>query len=181
MTWEIIRASGIVAYGLLAASVIWGLALSSKLLGRSVSSKALTYVHEGLAIASLLATGTHLAALALDEYVEFGVAALLVPGASEWEPQAVALGVVSMWVLVVVAISFYARRLIGQRLWRVVHYAGFGAFVAAFLHGILAGTDSGHPVVAVMYGATGSVVAVLLVARVMLAGTSAESARRPAS
>ena len=77
MTWEIIRASGFIAYMLLAGSVIWGLLLSSKLLGRSVSAKGLTYLHEGLAIGSLLATFTHMVALYLDEYVEFGVQALL--------------------------------------------------------------------------------------------------------
>jgi len=181
MTWEIIRASGFVAYLLLSGSVIWGLLLSSKLLGRSASAKGLTYLHEGLAVGSLLATITHMVALSLDEFIEFGIGALLLPGASVWEPQPVAFGVVSMWVLTIVTVSFYIRKRIGQRVWRVIHYASFGSFVAAFAHGIMAGTDTGSPAALAMYGSTGAVVAVLLVARVALVGESKRPVRRSAA
>ena len=177
MTWEIIRASGFVAYGLLAASVILGLLVSSKLFGRAISAKSLTYLHEGLAVGSLLATITHLVALGLDEYVDFGLQALLVPGASSWEPQAVTLGVIAMWMLAIVTVSFYIRKLIGQKVWRFVHFASFGAFVAALAHGIMAGTDSGNPAALALYGATGAVVMVLLIARVALEGDTARPAR----
>lgn len=164
------------AYGLLAGSVILGLLVSSKLFGRAISAKALTFGHEGLAVGSLLATITHLVALGLDDYVDFGLRSLLVPGASSWEPQAVALGVVAMWMLAIVTVSFYIRKAIGQKAWRFVHYSSFGSFVAAFAHGIMAGTDSGNPVALAMYGATGAVVAVLLIARIALVGEG----RRPA-
>ena len=175
MTWELIRASGFIAYGLLAGSVILGLLISSKLFGRAISAKALTYLHEGLAVGSLLATITHLVGLGLDEYVEFGPVALLVPGASAWEPLAVAYGIVAMWMLAVVTVSFYIRQHIGQKVWRAIHYSAFGAFVAAFAHGLMAGTDSGHPAAMVLYGSTGGVVAVLLIARVLLMGDTGRS------
>ncbi len=40
--WIVIRGSGLVAYGLLAASTIWGLLVSTKLLGRAVKARAVT-------------------------------------------------------------------------------------------------------------------------------------------
>ncbi|MCB2224891.1 MAG: ferric reductase-like transmembrane domain-containing protein [Actinobacteria bacterium] len=175
MTWEIARASGFVAYGLLAASVVAGLLVSSKLFGRAVPPKALTYLHEGLAVSSLLAVAVHLVALAVDTYVEFDLAALLLPGASEWGTQAVSLGVVAMWTMLIVTVSFYVRSRIGQKAWRTLHYASFGAFVAAFAHGIMAGTDTGNPVALVLYGSTGGLIAVLIVGRILLAGET----RRP--
>ena len=178
MTWDIIRSSGFVAYGLLAASVVLGLLVSSKLFGRSIPAKRLTYLHEGLAVGSLLATITHLVALGLDEYVDFGLKALLLPGASSWEPQAVTLGVVAMWMLAVVTVSFYIRKLIGQKAWRFVHFSSFGSFVAALAHGIMAGTDSGNPAALALYGATGAVVAVLLIARVTLVGEARPAAQK---
>jgi len=181
MTWEIIRASGFVAYGLLAGSVILGLLVSSKLFGRSISAKALTYMHEGLAVGSLLATITHLIALGMDEFVDFGLRALLLPGASTWEPQAVALGVVAMWMLVIVTVSFYIRKLIGQKVWRFIHFSSFGSFVAALVHGIMAGTDTGNPAALVLYGATGGVVVVLLIARVALVSEPRRPVRPPAT
>jgi hypothetical protein len=181
MTWEIIRASGLVAYALLAASVVWGLLVSSKLLGRAVSAKALTYTHEGLAVAGVLATITHAGFLLADRYVDFDAAAVLIPGASSWNPAAVAMGVVAMWVTVVVTFSFYVRKWIGQKAWRAIHFGSLGAFVAALAHGVAAGTDTANPAVLVLYGVTGGAVAALLVARVALAGSPARRAVPPAA
>jgi hypothetical protein len=39
--------------------------------------------------------------------------------------------------------SFYLRRRIGQRSWRLLHYLTFLSFAGATAHGILSGSDSG--------------------------------------
>jgi methionine sulfoxide reductase heme-binding subunit len=174
MTWLIVRASGLVAYGLLAAASIWGLLLSNRLLGRKVPSRALTFAHEGLSLGALLALATHLGFVAADHYLAFGWLELLVPGAASWRPQATALGVVAAWSAVVVGLSFYVKRLIGQKVWRYLHFGSFGAFVAATAHGIMAGSDTTHPAVLALYLAGAIAVLVLLVARITLA------AERPA-
>lgn len=167
ITWFIIRASGLVAFGLLAASTVWGLLLSTGLFGRSVKAKGLSYVHESLAVGSLLATFTHMAFLTVDEWVPFTIAELLVPGLSAWEPLAVALGVVAMWFMLVITVSFYVRRRIGQRVWRALHYGSFGAYVAAAVHGVTAGTDTANPFVMYLYVGSLALVVGLLVLRVI--------------
>ncbi len=180
-TWLIIRASGLVAYGLVAAATIWGLLLASRLLGRSVQPRALTVAHEGLSLGALAATGTHLAFLAADKYLSFGWRELLIPGSSSWRPEAVALGVVAAWGLVVVGGSFYVRRFIGQKAWRVLHFGAFGAYASATLHGVLAGSDTSNPAVMSLYAGTVAAVVVLVVARFLLAGgKAAPSAARAA-
>ena len=166
-TWFVIRASGIVAFVLLAASVVWGLLLSTGLFGRAVKPKGLSYAHEALAVGSLLATGTHMAFLTMDEFVPFTVPELLVPGLAAWNPLAVALGVVAMWLMVVVTASFYVRRRIGQRTWRAIHYGSFGTFLAAALHGITAGTDTANPFMLYVYAASFALVAGLVVLRIV--------------
>ena len=87
----------------------------------------------------------------LDDYLGFGWRELLVPGAASWRPQAIALGVVGAWGLLVVGLSFYGRRLIGQKAWRYLHYGAFGTFVAATAHGVMAGSDTTHPAVLALY------------------------------
>jgi sulfoxide reductase heme-binding subunit YedZ len=171
LTWLATRASGFVAYGLLTASVIWGLLNASRLLGRSVSVRKLTFFHESLSVAALLATAMHLGFLYADSYVGFGVKDLLVPGAASWKPQAVAFGVVTLWGMALVTVSFYLhlRRLISKRVWRILHFGTFGLFIGAMLHGITAGTDSGSPVAIALYASTGAVVAALVTARIVLA------------
>lgn len=179
-TWLVIRSTGIVAYSLLALSVVWGLLVSSTLLGRTTPVKGLTYVHESLSLGAVLATVAHAVALLFDEYVPFSPVEVLVPGASDWEPLATALGVMAAWGVLIVTLSFYVRRHIGRRAWRVVHFGAFGVFVAAIVHGVAAGTDSASPVMRWVYIGTGGAVAALMVARVALVGVPlpARGARR---
>jgi sulfoxide reductase heme-binding subunit YedZ len=82
-------------------------------------------------------------------------------------------------MLAIVTVSFYLRKLIGQKVWRFVHFSSFGSFVAALTHGIAAGTDSGNPAALALYGATGAVVMALLFARVALVGDTGRPARQP--
>lgn len=179
MTWIVIRASGFIAYILLALSAMWGLAISSNLLGRSTSKKTLTFMHESLAVGSLLATALHMLFLYLDEFVEFGPREIFVPGASVWEPLSVSFGVVAFYGLVLITASFYVRKAIGQKAWRFIHFGSFGVFLGAALHGIMAGTDSGTPAGIGIY--VGSIVIILALAAVrsITAGQPASPAPRP--
>jgi hypothetical protein len=167
LEWMLIRGTGLVAYVLLAASTIWGLLLSSKLLGPAVKAKGLTWLHEGLAVGSLIATGAHMFFLWTDDFIEFGPRELFVPGASTWEPLSVAFGIMAFYVAIVVSGSFYVKKWIGQAAWRSIHFLAFGTFAAAATHGIAAGTDTGQPIVLGMYGATVAIVVMLLVVRMV--------------
>lgn len=167
LTWYIIRGSGFVAFGLLTASLLWGLMVSSKVFGRAVKAKGLQWLHESLGLAALLATVIHMVALVMDEFIEFTWTDVLIPGSSEWEPLAVALGVVAFWSMAVVSLTFYVKKWIGQSRWRSIHYLSFGVFVAAAGHGILAGTDTTHPVAIGLYVASVASVVLLTLVRVI--------------
>lgn len=164
--WLIIRGSGIVAYGLLSASTIWGLMVSTKVLGRAVKAKGVTWFHESLGIASVLATIVHIVVLSTHDFLEFTWAELLVPGRSDWEPTAIAFGIVAFYGAVLISSSFYVKRWIGQRAWRAIHFGSLGVFVAALLHGITSGTDTQAPWVSALYGATGALFVLLVAVRV---------------
>ncbi|MEA1901932.1 MAG: ferric reductase-like transmembrane domain-containing protein [Actinomycetota bacterium] len=178
--WIVIRGSGLVAFALLAMATIWGLLMSTKMLGKAVKAKPLTYFHESLGLGALLATVVHLVFLAVDDYVEFGAAELFVPGMSEWEPVAVALGVMSFYALVVVSLSFYVKRWIGHETWRSIHFLGFGGFLASMLHGVMAGADRAHPAVLGMYITSGLLVFGLMAVRVLSADNKSAAGRRVA-
>ena len=72
----------------------------------------------------------HGIALLLDPTLHFGFLAILVPGTAP-APLAVSAGVVTAWLMLMLALSFRVRRRIGQRQWRLLHYAGFAGFVLA--------------------------------------------------
>jgi DMSO/TMAO reductase YedYZ heme-binding membrane subunit len=51
------------------------------------------------------------------------------------------MGVIAAWVSLALATSFNARKWIGQKGWRRLHFASFGAFWLALGHAVLTGTD----------------------------------------
>jgi predicted ferric reductase len=179
LSWYIIRGSGIAAYALLSASVIWGLLISTKVFGRAIKAKGLQWIHESIALSAVIVTVVHLVALSMDEYIGFSWLDILVPGVNTWEPIPVALGITAFWTMVVVTFSFYVKKWISQGTWRSIHYLSFGTFLAALGHGVFAGTDTGNPWVAGMYVGT-LVVAVLLTALRIILGRDTTPTERTA-
>ena len=152
IAWLVARSAGLVAFGLLTLSVWLGLAMSTRLLAPK-RTKRLLALHRTMAWTGLSMIGLHLGAVLLDPVLHFGALAVLVPGAATWRPGAIALGVVAGWLTLALAGSFKARRWIGQKGWRRLHYASFAAFWLALGHALLVGTD--------LKGFGGSVTAIL--------------------
>ena len=161
--WQVARAGGLVAYGLLAASTIWGLAVSTRLLGRWPAPGWTLDLHRYLGGLALAFTGIHAAALLLDTYIHFDLLDLLVPFAAGWRPGAVAWGVVALYLLAAVEVTSLARRRLPHRLWRRVLLAAFPLLVAATAHLLTAGSDRANPaVVAMLTAAVGASTFLLL-------------------
>jgi methionine sulfoxide reductase heme-binding subunit len=151
--WFLARASGLAAYAILTASVLAGLVLKARPLGRSVSPALIVDIHRFLALLGLGALAIHGIALVLDDAVDIGLAALLVPGAAPYRPLATALGVLAAELMVLVYVSFPLRRRIGAKAWRALHWFTYLVFALATLHGLAAGTDSGRTWTLALYGA----------------------------
>jgi sulfoxide reductase heme-binding subunit YedZ len=61
--------------------------------------------------------------------------------------------------MVLIIVSFPIRKRIGMRSWRRLHWATYGLFALATVHGLAAGTDTPAPwAFAIYLGAVGSVV-----------------------
>lgn len=88
--WYVARSSGVVAWALALASVLWGIALATRALGDKPKAPWLLDLHRHLGGLTVAFTGIHLAALVADTYVHFGWADLFVPFASGWRTGAVA-------------------------------------------------------------------------------------------
>ncbi len=138
--WYVARSGGIVAWALAALAVIGGLQLSTRLVRRPAPAWMLD-VHRFLGGLSVVFVGVHLLGLVLDSFIAFGPAELLVPFLSSYEPAAVALGVVAMYLLLAVEITSLVMRRMPRRAWHAVHLSSYVIFVVATLHGLVAGTD----------------------------------------
>jgi predicted ferric reductase len=176
--WYMGRAGGFIAFGLLFASVVLGLGVSSRVFDGLLMRSWVYDLHQFLSIFVLLAMAFHALILLPDPYAHFSLADLAVPFASPYRPIAVGVGVIVLYGSVVVTLSFYFKRWIGQRLWRQLHYASFALFAGALAHGVTAGTDTGESWAQVAYLASATIVIFLVFFRILAARDYAR--RRPA-
>jgi DMSO/TMAO reductase YedYZ heme-binding membrane subunit len=165
--WYVARSSGLVAWGLASASVLWGLFLSTRVLGNRPRANWLLDLHRFLGGLTVAFIAVHLVGLMLDPFVNFGFSQVLIPFASTWNPLAVAWGVVAMYLLVAVEVSSLMRRRLPKRWWRSIHMAGYGVFVLGTIHLLTAGTDRHSPMLLWTVAITTGAVASMTLYRIM--------------
>ncbi len=167
LTWYITRAAGIVLYLLTWLIMMLGLGLTTRLANTAIG-RGLTYsLH---AYAFHLWYGflmLHMLSLAIDPTQTFGLRELLVPFASDVRQPWTGLGVIAAEISVVIGASFAARRVIGFRAWRAMHWLAFPVFVIGLAHGVGAGTDSDNPAGLLLYLVTAGTVVYATVFRLL--------------
>ena len=142
--WFVARASGMVAWVLLTATVLWGILLPAKMFPKQRPAWILD-LHRWMAGLTIGFLAVHLGSLVADNYLHFGVSELLVPGQSEYQTTAVALGILAMWLLLIVELTSLAKKHLPRRAWHGIHLFSYAIFMLTSLHGVLAGTDAQNP------------------------------------
>jgi predicted ferric reductase len=180
--WYLSRASAFVAYVLLWWSMVLGLLITNHLARIWPSGPVAGDLHEH---ASLLGLGfgvLHALVLLGDQYIGYSLPQILFPFTSaSYRPLWVGLGQISLYLLALVTLSFYVRRWIGARTWRLLHFLSFAVFVLALAHGLFSGTDSSAPWVVWMYLGSGLSVLGLTVYRVLVSRRAAAPKARSAT
>lgn len=144
-TWLLIRASGITSWGLLTAVVVWGILLRTRVLGRVASPQGLLVMHRWLSALALGFLFLHMGLLLIDPAVQFTPTQLLIPFTSTWQPFAVGLGTIALWMLIPVSVMGRLRTRLGKagNAWfRRTHLIAYAAWPVATAHYVLAGTDA---------------------------------------
>jgi DMSO/TMAO reductase YedYZ heme-binding membrane subunit len=139
--WYVARSSGIVAWALIVATIVWGLLLATKVLGRRPAPAWLLSLHRYLGALTIAFVGVHVGALLLDTYTNFGISEVLVPFTGSWHPAAVAWGIVGMYLLAAIEITSLVRRRLSKRAWHGVHLLSYFLFATTTVHMLTAGTD----------------------------------------
>ena len=175
--WFVSRASGLVAYFLLSASVVFGLLISTKA-GDGILGRPLVFeLHQFTSVLTLSLLGLHAGSLLFDGFLNFTPASILIPFIGPYRPLWVGLGVLGAWSTAIVTGSFWARKPLGQKNWRRLHFLAFFAWTSSLVHGFTAGTDTSLAPVFWMYVLTAAAVAALLTYRI---GAAIAPAPRPA-
>jgi sulfoxide reductase heme-binding subunit YedZ len=136
-TWFAMRASGLVAVGLLTVSVVLGI-VGPRL--RPTARLTSITVHRAASVAGATLIVGHVLLAILDEWVTLDWPAALLPGAAGWERWGVALGALALDLTVALLVTT-ATRLRWPRLWRRAHLAAYPIWALAVGHGLLVGSD----------------------------------------
>jgi hypothetical protein len=173
--WILGRASGLCAYLLLVALVLFGLVLShpARTRLRRPSTATRIRIHIALALFTLLATALHVVVLATDRWAGVGWSGALVPLGAAYRPAPVTLGLIGAWVGLLAGLSAALAGRLPRRLWWPMHKVAAVSLALIWAHGVLAGSDT--PALLVMYVVTGAAVMGVAASR-YLARTPAERA-----
>jgi len=142
--WLAARATGITTFLLLTAPVVLGLVLSHPTNQSTWKlSKRLFPWHENLLVFVVAFVAAHVASLVADPYAGVGIAGALIPGLSSYRSSPVALGTLALYALLVTGLTARYTTLLPRGVWLKLHRLSIVVFALAWLHGVLAGTDSG--------------------------------------
>ena len=142
LTWLAARAGGVVAWGLIVASMVWGLLLATKALGRRAQPAALLSMHRFLGALALSFTVVHVLAILVDRFVKFSIVDALVPFASSYRTLPVALGIIGMYLLATIEVTSLVRNRMAPAIWREIHLLSYMLFVVVTVHAVTVGTDT---------------------------------------
>lgn len=175
-TWYITRAAGWVAYFLLWFSMVWGLALPTKFFERFLSPTFAVDFHEYLSLLAIGFVVVHVGALLFDQFLPFTLAQILVPFLSTYRPLWVGLGVIGAYLSLLVTVTFYLRKRIGQKRFKAIHTLSVFGYLGVVLHAFFAGSDSSLGGAQLLYLATFLVV-LFLTAYWLILGRQAKKER----
>lgn len=145
LLWFTTRAAGTVSLILL--SCVVGIGLLARLRVESARwPRFLTAeLHARLALMTVVFLALHIITAVVDPFTSLGFVPVVVPFGSSYRTFWLGLGTVAFELLIAVVVTSVARRFIGPRVWRGVHWLAYAAWPVAVLHGIGTGTDAGSP------------------------------------
>jgi DMSO/TMAO reductase YedYZ heme-binding membrane subunit len=160
--WFAARGAGIVSLLLSTAVVCLGLLTAARWQRPGWPRFLTVELHRSVALVSVVFVGLHVLTAIVDPYAQLGLLAAIVPLASTYRPVAVAVGVISVDLLIAVLATSLIRDRIGQRMWRAVHWLAYAAWPLAVVHSLIAGSDAFAPWMLAMIAACCAAVVVTL-------------------
>ena len=143
--WIVARSTGVASLLALSISLLTGMALRPKTLTWLSTNRALSELHSYATLLWLPLAVVHVVAILIDPYAKVGLIDLVVPFLMSYGAFAIGLGTISVQLLAVVTIAALARDRLTRAQWLTLHRLSYLAFAAAFLHGVLSGTDLAYP------------------------------------
>src|SRR5437762_7474400 len=139
--WYASRATGVVSLLLLSLVVMLGILVNRQGRLPGLPSFAVTGLHRSLSLLAVLFIAVHVTTAIIDPFVSIGLAAVVIPFISPYEPFWLGLGAVALDLITALILTSLARAHISRRAWRGIHWLAYAAWPVALLHGIGSSPD----------------------------------------
>jgi sulfoxide reductase heme-binding subunit YedZ len=140
--WYLMRGSGVTALLLLTAVIVLGILTSRKTSLPTLPRFATMELHRSLSLLAVVFLTVHVLAAVLDPYAQVRLLDTVVPFVGSWQGLMLGLGTLSFDVFAAVIVSSVLLRHISRRVWRTIHWLGYGTWPLAFAHTFGTGSDS---------------------------------------
>jgi predicted ferric reductase len=167
--WFLSRGSAIAAYWLLWLSVAMGIGITNKMARVWPGMLPAGEIHQFTSLLGLAFALFHGLILTGDAYINISIVQVLIPFAAQsYRPTWVGIGQVVFYVWALIVLSFYVRKRIGKKAWRIFHYSGYLCFLGVMVHSIFSGTDTVTIWSQYIYWFSGASLLLLTVYRVLI-------------
>jgi len=139
--WYIVRASALVGFLLLYVSIFVGTVSCLPWIKKYfLRLKSLNF-HCWISLQALIFALIHGVALLFHKFIPFSLADILIPFHASYEPLLVALGTISLYLMIILIATSYGRKYISQKVWRAIHFLNIALYAFSIVHALFLGTD----------------------------------------
>jgi sulfoxide reductase heme-binding subunit YedZ len=143
--WFLNRSSGVIVLILLTLSLALGILGAGRQTGGFVPVFVPHALHRNLSVIALVLTAAHAMTAVIDTYVDIRWWQMFSPIGGSYRPLWLGLGALAFDLMLIVALTSWARHRLGPLAWRRIHLVGYAVWPIAFAHGAGIGTDAETP------------------------------------
>jgi sulfoxide reductase heme-binding subunit YedZ len=152
--WYLMRGSGVTSLLLLTGVLVLGILTSGKTSLPTLPRFATMTLHRSSSLLAMVFLVVHVGTAALDPYAQVRLLDVALPLAASSQALMLGLGTLALDVFAAVIVSSLLMRHISRRLWRTIHWLGYGTWPLAFAHSLGMGSDSRASWLRAIAGAT---------------------------
>jgi predicted ferric reductase len=139
--WYLARGTGLVTLILLTGTVLLGIVGANRWSSRRWPRFVTAGLHKNLSLLAVAFLAVHIVTVVTDSFVSISWLNAFVPFTGTYRPMWLGFGAVAGDLLIALIITSLARRHIGYRVWRAVHWLAYACWPTALVHGLTIGSD----------------------------------------
>ena len=142
LLWYTSRGAGAVSLILLTGVVVLGVLSKMRVHSTAWPAFLTTGLHRNVSLLAVAFLGLHIVTAVVDPFTHLGWLTAVVPFSSYYRTFWLGLGTIGFELLAAIVITSLFRRLIGNRMWRAIHWLAYVSWPVAVVHSFGTGTDA---------------------------------------